>query len=175
MSCLHAHAAEITQSEIKFVGRAYLYQFEVNIDAPIDATRQIVTDYNNTDKINDGVVDSRILETYDEHNLKRKLWIEYCLLIFCFDLLFVENVEEIDGNKIVTTVIPSESNFKRGTATWTLTALSDTQTQIKVIAEQEPDFWIPPVIGPPLMRRAFTKEIEETVEKIEQAARQLSP
>lgn len=174
-SCLDAHSAEIIHSKIKFVGRAYLYEFQVNINAPLEATRQVVTDYNNIEQINDGVVDSKVLEIYDDHTLKRRLWIEYCMLVFCFDLLFVENVQQTTENEIVTTVIPEESNFKRGTATWTLTALSDNRTEIKVIAEQEPDFWIPPVVGPPLMRSAFLKEIKETTEKIEQAARNLSP
>ncbi|MGR8949263.1 MAG: SRPBCC family protein [Gammaproteobacteria bacterium] len=163
-------AAELTHAEIEFVGKSYRYQFDVNIDAPFAATRAVVTDYDNIDQINDGVVDSRILETFADGSLKRKLWLEQCLLIFCFDLFFIETVVENGPNQIVTTIIPEESNFKSGVATWTLTALSETQTRITVRAEQEPDFWIPPVIGPALMKRVFKKEIRETTGKIESAA-----
>ena len=163
-------AAELSSSAFQFVGKTYSYQFTVTIEAPLEATRAVVTDYDNIKQINDDVLDSRVLATYDDGSLKRKLWLEQCLLIFCFDLFFIEMVVENGPNEIVTTIIPEESNFKRGVATWTLQALSDTRTQITVSAEQEPDFWIPPVIGPALMKRVFKKEIQETVNKIEHAA-----
>lgn len=163
-------SAELTDSKIEFIGRAYQYRFEVIINAPLDAVRKVVTDYDNIKRINDDVIDSRILEVYDEHTLKRRLWIEHCLLIFCFDLLFIEMVTERDPHVIETVVIPEESNFVSGKAVWTLSALSESTTQISVEATQEPDFWIPPVIGHALMRRAFQKEIRETTNNIEQAA-----
>jgi len=167
---LQVDSAELTRAEIEFIGNAYKYEFQVNIDAPLEATRRVVTDYDNIKQINDGVIDSSVLEVYDENWLKRRLWLEHCILVFCFDLLFIENVRQNGPNEIVTTVIPEESNFKRGEAMWRLTALSDNRTQISVIAEQEPDFWIPPLVGKALMRRAFKKETEETTNNIEQAA-----
>jgi hypothetical protein len=37
-------------------------------------------------------------------------------------------------------------------------------------ADQEPDFWIPPVLGPLILKHTFTSEVQETLMKIEQLA-----
>jgi hypothetical protein len=103
------------------------------------------------------------------------MWLNHCVLVFCFDLVFVENVEMFDDGTITTTVIPAESNFRRGVAKWKVESLSAQSTRISVEAEQEPDFWIPPVIGPMIFKRAFMKEVRETASNIEREARRVKP
>lgn len=98
------------------------------------------------------------------------MWLNHCVLVFCFDLYFVENVEELGDGTITTTVIPAESNFRAGYSTWRIDAISATVTRISVEAEQQPDFWIPPLIGPLVFKRAFMKEVRETGIKIEREA-----
>ena len=107
-------ASEIKQADIKFTGRAYQYHFTLELQAPIEVVRDIVTDYDNLARINDDIVQSEILERYGERQLKRRMWLNHCVLVFCFDLYFVENVEELDDGTITTTVIAAESNFRRG-------------------------------------------------------------
>jgi len=166
-------ACEIKQAEIKFTGRTYQYYFTLELQAPIKAVRDIVTDYDNLARINDDIVQSEILERYGERKLKRRMWLNHCVLVFCFDLYFVENVEELDDGTITTTVIADESNFRRGYSKWRIDSVSDAVTRISVEAEQEPDFWIPPIIGPILFKRAFTKEVRETGIKIEREAKRV--
>ena len=74
---------------------------------------------------------------------------------------------------ITTTVIADESNFRRGYSKWRIDSVSDAVTRISVEAEQEPDFWIPPIIGPILFKRAFMKEVRETGIKIEREAKRV--
>ena len=166
-------ASEIKQADIKFTGRTYQYHFTLELQAPIEAVRDIVTDYDNLARINDDIVQSETLERYGERQLKRRMWLNHCVLVFCFDLYFVENVEELDDGTITTTVIAAESNFRRGYSKWRIDSVSDTVTRISVEAEQEPDFWIPPIIGPIIFKRAFIKEIRETGNKIEHEAKRV--
>ena len=109
-------------------------------------------------------------KTYADGAHKRKLLVEQCILVFCFDLHFIEKVEAIGRQEFLATIIPEESNFRRGTARWQLEPLGTQRTRLRVMAEQEPDFWIPPVIGPAIIKRVFRKEIEETTKNIEFAA-----
>jgi hypothetical protein len=171
----NAAASEVTQAEITFVGNAYHYQFSVEIQAPIEAVREVVTDYDNLKRINNDVIQSEVLERYDAHRIKRRLWLNHCVFVFCFDLYFVEDIEHFEDGTITTTVIPAESNFRRGHSTWRIESVSEAVTRISVDAEQEPDFWIPPVIGPIIFRRAFTKEVRETAVKIEREAQRVQP
>ncbi len=135
----------------------------------------MVTNYEHLYRINDDVLQSEIIEHYDANHLKRRMWLNHCVLVFCFDLVFVENVEMFDDGTITTTVIPAESNFRRGVAKWKVESLSAQSTRISVEAEQEPDFWIPPVIGPMIFKRAFMKEVRETASNIEREARRVKP
>ncbi len=169
------YAGDVEHADIQFVGAAYRYNFKIRIDAPLEAVRAVVTDYNHLHRINDDVLRSEIVERYDTNRLKRRMWLNHCVLVFCFDLVFVENVEEFEDGTITTTVIPAESNFRRGTAKWRVEPLSADTTRISVEAEQEPDFWIPPVIGPMIFKRAFMKEVRDTAENIEREAQRARP
>lgn len=165
-----AFAAEVKVSTIEFKGKSYHYQFAVDVAAPVDAVRSVVTDYDNLKRINNDVVESEVLERYDDHRLKRRMWINHCLLVFCFDLIFVEDVETLSNGAIRTTVIPRESNFSDGESLWHVEAIDATTTRVSVEAHQTPNFWIPPVIGPLVFKRAFVKEVRETGRKIEREA-----
>lgn len=165
-----AVASEVHESSIYFEGRTYHYRFAVDVEAPLEAVRAVVTDYDNLQRINNDVVQSLVLERYDEQRLKRRMWINHCLLVFCFDLYFVENVDLLDDGRIRTTIIPAESNFSHGQSVWRLEPLGETTTRISVEANQTPDFWIPPVIGPLVFKRAFVREVRETGRNIEREA-----
>ena len=166
-------SSDVKQASITFAKNAYQYQFTIEIDAPLDVVHSIVTDYANLAHINDDILQSEVLEHYDEHRLKRRMWLNHCVLVFCFDLYFVEEVEEHNDGTITTTVIPAESNFRSGYSKWHIDAISPNVTRISVEAEQQPDFWIPPLIGPLVFKRAFMKEVRETGNKIEREAKRV--
>jgi len=170
-----ATASEVKQASIQFVGKSYHYRFNLEIHAPIEAVRKVVTDYDNLDRINDNIVQSDVLEHYDERRLRRRMWLKHCVFVFCFDLYFVEDVEHFDDGTITTTVVPELSNFRRGYSNWRIESISATTTRITVEAEQEPAFWIPPVIGPFIFKRAFLKEVRESGINIEREANRATP
>ena len=168
--CVATANAKLMQTDSEVEGNTYRYQFEAMIAAPIEATRAVITDPEALKNINDGVIESHVIETYADGTLKRQLLVEQCVLVFCFDLNFIEKVEAIGQQEILATIIPEESNFRRGTARWQLEPVGNQTTRLRVRAEQEPDFWIPPVIGPAIIKRVFRQEIEETTKNIEFAA-----
>ena len=86
-----------------------------------------------------------------------------------FDLDFVERVHE-SADDIVTTIIPAESTFTDGVARWHIETVDPNHTRVSVSAEQTPRFWIPPVIGPMMLKRVFLAEVAETCANIERIA-----
>jgi hypothetical protein len=129
----------------------------------------VVTDYDDIHRVNDSITESRVLERHGPDRLKRLLALRQCVLVFCFDIRFVEEIS-IDDERIETTIVPAESTFREGTAVWRLEALDGGRTRITVTAMQTPDFWIPPVLGPMLLKRVFLREIAETCANIERLA-----
>ncbi len=164
--CPAVAAAETERAEISFEGRTYQYIFIARMRGDINAVHAVVTDYNHMQRINDDIVESRVLARYDNGELKRLLRLRHCILVFCFDMDFVERVRESPGH-IITIVVPEESTFLDGTANWQLEALDGGYTRISVSARQTPRFWIPPVLGPMILKRVFMQEVAETCANIE--------
>jgi hypothetical protein len=79
-------------------------------------------------------------------------------------------VDFLPNGDIVTTVVPGEGNFRRGATVWRIEALSARTSRITMEADQEPDFFVPPVIGPFIMKRKFQREVTETTRRIEEVA-----
>ena len=164
--CPAVAAAETERAEISFEGRTYQYIFIARMKGDINAVHAVVTDYDHMQRINDDIVESRVLARYDNGELKRLLRLRHCILVFCFDMDFVERVRESPGH-IITIVVPEESTFLDGTANWQLQALDGGYTRISVSARQTPRFWIPPVLGPMILKRVFMQEVAETCANIE--------
>ena len=61
-------------------------------------------------------------------------------------------------------------NFRRGDTLWRVTAIDEHRTLVSMQADQEPEFWIPPIIGPLLIKHSFVSEVHETVDKLERLA-----
>ena len=163
-------AAETERADINFSGRSYQYTFVTRLDGSSAAIHAVVTDYANLRQINDDIVASRVLARYPNGELKRQLKLRHCILLFCFDMDFVERVQEAPGH-IITTIVPEESTFEDGIAAWQIEAIDATHTRVSVNARQTPRFWIPPVIGPLILKQVFLAEIAETCANIERLAR----
>ena len=164
--CVSLGAAETERAEISFAGPTYQYVFIARVKGGIDAVHAVVTDFDRMQRINDDIVASRVLARYDNGDLKRLLKLRHCILMFCFDMAFVERVRESPGH-ITTTMVPEESTFLDGTANWQLQALAGGYTRVSVSARQTPRFWIPPVLGPMILKRVFMQEVAETCANIE--------
>ncbi|MGE0482516.1 MAG: SRPBCC family protein [Gammaproteobacteria bacterium] len=170
LSPLAATAGDDERAYIEFHGQTYTYEFSAVLAAPRDAVHTVVTDYEQLERVNDSITDSRVLERHDDGALKRLLALRECVLMFCFDIVFVEDLVETDDS-IRTTIIPAESTFRGGHAEWQLEAVDDARTRMRIRATQTPDFWIPPVLGPLVLKRVFLREVRETSGNIERLAR----
>lgn len=168
-----AGASTVESADIRFLGSSYHYRFSARVEASARAVRAVVTDYDHLERINPNVVASRVLVRHGDNALKRQLLMKQCVLVFCFDIDFVERVDFLPNGDIATTIIPGEGNFRRGETVWRIEPLSKTASRITMEADQEPDFFVPPVIGPFIMKRKFLREVDDTTRRIEEVARAL--
>ena len=87
---------------------------------------------------------------------------------------FVETVEETAGT-VTATIVPEESTFKKGFVEWRIVLVSESHTRLEVRAKQAPDFWIPPLIGPAILKRLFLQEVRDTVTNLERVVKATAP
>ncbi len=77
---------------------------------------------------------------------------------------------EVDDQTIKTVFVPEQSDFTYGMTEWQVTELEDSQTLIRFNSRFQPRFWVPPIIGPLLIKRKVLSATKHIIEAIEQLA-----
>ena len=162
-------AGQINQAGIDHDDGVYNISFDVEIDRDIDTVRAIVTDYAHLTQLSDMFIESHEFNSPEDKSRQRLLVANVCLLFICRQVKMAERVEALNLNEFITTVIPEHSDFKSGTMHWRLTKLTDQKTRLVFYGREEPDFWIPPVVGPLIVKNILLRQaliIINNIEKI---------
>lgn len=166
-----AEAVELLVAEAERVNDHYGAHVEMRVAASAETVRAMLTDYDHLDRLSGSVLESEVLERHDPTHVRVRLRARTCFLfIFCFTKTQVhEGIEE--GEVLRSTIVPEGSDFKSGWVRWHITPEGET-TLVRFDTELEPDFWIPPLIGPAVVKRTLVDEAMETMETIQAVASQ---
>lgn len=97
---------------------------------------------------------------------------EGCLLFYCLSMRRVERLETREPSYIKSYTLPEQSNFKFSTSEWVLEP-HEGGTKMTYRLEMEPDFFVPPVIGPWYLKRTLSSGGVRAVNRIERLALEL--
>lgn len=138
----------------------YSSSLSTSIDAQRDDVYSLLTAYDNLPSFSRLIYKSRSLT--NGHLL---LKLKACFIIICFDKQLTLSLK-ISKNAIVGYVIPDHSDFKSGLLKW---QLSDSQagTFIRFSGKLAPDFWVPPIIGPILIKNKLRSEAKYSFKQLE--------
>lgn len=168
---LSTSAATIERLETAHTDHRYTLTFEVVLDAERAKVWQIMTDYENLPRLSRTIAESHILKT--EHSPEHRVSVTFhaCVLIFCKTMKKVVDIEARPQTEIVVTGVPALSDFSYSVERWQVSA-EGAQTRLRYSAEMVPDFFIPPVIGPWLVKSFLQREIRGIAIEVEALARQ---
>jgi len=161
-----AHAGEILDSSVSHEGVIYSLSVTARIDAPLDTVYRSITDFDNLAAINPAIEESRLLSMPTADTWRVRSVIRVCILMFCKRVQQVQDVTLLEGYAIKAVTLPQGGDFRSGVAHWQLMA-SGTSTEMLFTNTFEPDFWVPPLIGPWLIKRKLMREVAETAMYIE--------
>lgn len=170
ISPVPAWSGIVESADAHYHSGVYKLDIKVTIDGSLDKVYAIVTDYDRLKEISDIFVESALISPPGAEIKRRRLVSKACVLFFCYEAAMVEDVQEIGNQTILTTVIPEESDFKYGKSRWEVTAVDKDHSRIRFSYEIQPDFWVPPVIGPFLIKRKLLTEAKQTISRIEALA-----
>lgn len=165
--CQPISAGQVNQYNVNHIAGVYTVSFDVEIDKDIDTVREVVTDDANLAQLSDMLVESQVFSSPKDKSKHRLLVARVCFLFVCRKVKLVERIDALNRDAFITTVIPEQCDFKSGTLHWQLTKLADHRTRLEFHGEEEPDFWIPPVIGPYLVKHLLLKETMVIIANIE--------
>lgn len=165
--CQPLFAGEVQRADVIHKKGVYTFHFDAVIEGTFDDVYSVVTDYENLHQLSDSMLTSELLHTSDDGIMRLRFLAKTCLLIFCFEKKLVADAEEISKGVFKATDVSELSDFMLGQGTWSLIPVEERQTRIKFEGLVEPDFWIPPIIGPWLIKKKIKKLSLESINKIE--------
>lgn len=174
-TCLFAHAAatmgaQVTINEIVRNGDRYDVTFDVRIAAPMDRLKYYLTDYANYSQYFHSIRESTLLDGAPAAAQRVRLRLEACVWFFCRSLTFVKDVAVAADGEIRARIEPALSDFEEATEHWRVTPIGN-ETRLQYRAALVPDFFVPPLIGPWLLKRQIHSSLISGAEKLETLAR----
>ena len=164
-----ARAVELLSAEAARADGRYSAHVEMRVHAPAARVRAFLTDYDHLDRLNGAIVESTLLARIDATRVRVRIRARTCFLfIICFTKTQIQEARE-GPTAIHATILSEGSDFKSGWVRWEMTP-EQGQTRVRFDTEMEPDFWLPPLIGPGLVKRALVAEAIETMTTIEALA-----
>ncbi len=164
-----AAPATILRTEATHDDDRYKLTFEVVLNAGRDKVWNIMTDYNRLPRVSKVIVESRILKKEDENRHRVGVTLHACVLIFCKTMNKVVDILARPRDDIVVTGVPALSDFRYSVEHWQVSA-EGANTRLHYSAEMVPDFFVPPLIGPLMVKYFLKREITATAIQVEALA-----
>lgn len=169
MASAGAQAGEILVSQVDHDRGLYRLELDMRLDAGQGHVWRLLTDYRHYGQLNDAIKESEILRQQGPGTYRVRTVTRACVYFFCKTVRQVQDVTEVPGRYISAAVLPAQSDFRHGVARVYLWP-EGRHTRIRILAEVEPDFWIPPLIGPWIISRKLHAEAQETMRNVERLA-----
>ncbi len=155
--------------EVRHADRAYQVHIETVINAAPRVVLGLLTDYAHLTRISPAVKESEVVAAFHGRRHRVRTVVELCVWIFCRALDQVQDMQQKSDRELVATLIPEGSDFKAGWARW-IFRQEGGATRVSFTSQMEPDFLVPPLIGPWLLRRMLQREAVNTIEGLERLA-----
>jgi hypothetical protein len=164
-----AFAATVLTAEVQENDGAYLMTFEAIIGAPYDRVHALLTDYEHLPRYNRHLREIAVLGGSLSDVLLMRVVSRPCVLVFCKTVVHVQRVEEQPPGNIRATVVPELSDLKQGFMHWRLLSQGP-RTLLAFEGNLSPAFWVPPMVGPAMIKYSLRREAIELVVNLEAAA-----
>lgn len=169
VAAVAASAATIDSIEVGREGSIYSLHAETFLEASPEAIVDVLLDYERFGRISSVYKDYGYLDPLPDGTPVVFTRMEGCLLFYCKSMTRVERLEVESPGSIRTVTLPERSDFKRSISEWLLEREA-TGTRMTYTLEMEPDFTVPPVIGPWYIKRILKRGGGRAVDRIERLA-----
>lgn len=159
-------AGSVEEVEVRHHRGEYHLQVLASIAVPPAELMTLLTDYERVGKANAAIKSVTVLPAPTEGVTRLAATLEVCVWFYCRLLRQTQDMRLPAENHLTATIIPEFSDYKSGSASWML-APERQGSALTFAVAIEPDFWVPPLIGPLLIKRKMREEAIETVTGIE--------
>lgn len=165
-----ASTATIESIDVNHKGGTYTLHAETLLAASPEAITAVLLDYDRFGRISSVYKEYGYLDPLPDGTPVVFTRMEGCLLFYCRSMTRVERLEATSPGHIRTVTLPERSDFKHSTSEWILKPEA-AGTRMIYTLEMEPDFFVPPLIGPPILKRTLRRGGGDAIDRIERLAR----
>jgi hypothetical protein len=162
-------AATINSIDVDRKQGVYSLHAETFLDASPEAIFDVLLDYERFGRISSVYKEYGYLDPLPDGTPVVFTRMEGCLWFYCVSMKRVERLEAESPGHIRTVTLPERSDFKRSISEWTLEPEAS-GTRMTYTLEMEPDFRVPPLIGPFYIKRVLKNGGGRAVNRIERLA-----
>jgi len=161
---LAAAVAAQAEPEIKIGSRGGVISIQIGLQIPADAATawQVLTDYDHLAEFLPNLRASRVISAPGEPLQIEQLG-ETGFLFFSFSIDVVLEIAESPPRTLGFRAI--RGNMRRMRGEWRIMP-ADAGIRMEYESEMEPDFWVPPLIGPAVIRRDVAGQVAGLVREI---------
>jgi hypothetical protein len=178
LSCaaVRAHAAQVLDVHVTRDAGRFLIGMRITIDAPPPAVFRALQDYAAMMRYNPDLRAVRVQSTGVPGRVRLFTTIHTCVLVFCKTMhqeQIMTALPAADGGILEARLLPRGGAFKAGGGRWSVRACPEAPatTCLHASIELVPAFWMPPVLGPWVIRRKMAAEARRTSAGLERIAR----
>lgn len=164
-----AGAAEFRTLEFFKDGDRYRVESDVYLEAPPDGVYRVLTDYEGFPRLSSIFEEGRVIEPLDDGRGLVFLHMKGCVLFFCRDVRLVERLDLTPETRIEMFVDPARSDLEYGWARWDI-GPHGSGALVRYEMEMVPQFWIPPVIGPLIIKAVLRSRGQRAAQRLEAIA-----
>nr|MBV6630283.1 SRPBCC family protein [Oceanococcus sp. HetDA_MAG_MS8] len=166
--------AKIDHIDVAHEGKRYRVTMRARMDVDAGRAYAVFTDFPRLVDINPAIIKAEPIDGAAPGLQRVHTQVRVCVMSVCRVFDQVQDMQLKPPEQLSAQVIPELSNLRFGQAQWRIWD-QEGEAHLHFFAEIEPDFWIPPIVGPWLIKRKLQSEAEETANGIEQLALALAP
>ena len=162
-------AAEVQSVDAGEENGRYIASFDAVIDAPMDRTLHLMLTPGLWPRLSPIIVDAEVLEKAENGPGKVRIKFYDCIFIFCKTFQKIEDVSIAADGHVTSLAIPDQSDFDYAREDWQVFAEGG-RTHIRYKTEMVPNFFVPPLIGPYVIKSHIRTELVHIVTNLEEIA-----
>jgi len=172
VSLQSATAAEMRSIDVQYEGGRYSVESVVWFDAGIDEIFEVFKKWDYSTQFSSAVVEAKDLEPDASGRAGYYIVNRGCVLFFCKSMVRQGYVEALHNENLRAVADPEISDFDLFEEDWSFVEDGD-GTRVRYALLMEPGFWVPPAIGPYMIKRKLRNDGGDALDRIEDIAQRL--
>ena len=168
-----ANSAEILTIEINYEEGIYTMTSDVWFDAKIENIFEVYSNWDYSTQFSSAIVEARDIEPDTDGRPQFYVRNQGCILFFCKSFIRQGYIEFEENAVLRAFTNPELSDFYLSNEQWKFNSYKG-GTTVSYSLKMSPKFWVPPGIGPYLIKQKLKTSGGEAVNRIEIIARELA-